>query len=116
MTGFREFTSRTQMEAAGWKISSSDSECRNCGAQIYWSKSPRQKNVALDAGACTMHFRTCSNGGAPVQQSSKPLASASGTAPTAQDFMALRESLDELAQATRALCSLLRARAEAATK
>jgi hypothetical protein len=113
MTGFREYTSRSEMERAGWKISSSDSECRNCGQQITWSKSPRQKNVALDAGACTMHFRTCSTGGAPASNQTSAAPPLRGNAlatsmQTASDFMALRESLDECAQAVRALCSLLR--------
>lgn len=66
MTGFREFTSRSEMESSGWKISSSDTTCNKCGEAVTWSKSPSNKSVLLDSGATTVHWRSCSNGGAPV--------------------------------------------------
>ena len=115
---FREYRTRAEMVTAGWSIASTESTCRNCGGSITWAKSPKGKSVPLDSNSVLLHFKSCSNGGAPPapapQTSSKPLARAYGAAPTASDFAALQQSMDELAQATRALCSLLRARAGAA--
>ncbi len=115
---FREYTSRSEMQQAGWTIASTNSECNRCGATITWSKSPKGKSVPLDANSTRLHFKTCSNGASaplPGQPPAGNLAPASPP-PTGSDFMALREALDECAQAVRALCGLLRARTEAAHK
>ena len=112
---FREYRSREEMVAAGWTIASTESTCRNCQGSITWAKSPKGKSLPLDSGSVLLHFKSCSNGGAPVPQqtSSKSLAPASGPALSGSDFAALQESLDECAQAVRELCRILRARAEA---
>ena len=121
MTGFREYRTRQEMTEHGWKINPLNSECRNCGAEITWATSPNGKKLPLDVNSTSAHFKSCSNGGAPesAPASSRPSApplranNVVPSAPTAADFNALRESIDELAQATRAMCSLLRSRAEA---
>src|SRR6266498_5162068 len=100
------------MVSRGWKISSSDGECRKCHAAITWSESPNGKKVPLDINSTQLHFKSCSNGGAPVPSSG---ATTTTTTPTTNtnETAVLRESLDECAQAVRELCHILRARAEA---
>lgn len=97
---FREYRNREEMVAAGWSVASTESTCRNCQGSITWAKSPRGKSVPLDSGKTSLHFKTCSNGGAPTTSSAESAL--------------LRESLDECAQAVRELCRILRARAEGA--
>jgi hypothetical protein len=115
---YREYRNREEMVSAGWSIASTESTCRNCGGSISWAKSPKGKSVPLDSNSTRLHFKSC-NGVAPSPAPTRPAAAdSSPPRPTAggNEMAELREALDECAQAVRALCSLLRARAEAASK
>ena len=109
MTGYREYRNRDDMREHGWKIDGSSKECNRCGSEINWATSPKGKKVPLDANSTVLHFKTCSGqSSAPGNVTNQPEAP--------NESAALRESLDECAQAVRELCRILRARTEAASK
>jgi hypothetical protein len=106
---FREYTSRSEMERAGWSIASTESTCRNCQASITWAKSPKGKSVPLDSNSTKLHFKSCTG---DSSTSPKVVRSQPETVFAGESAL-LRESLDECAQAVRELCRILRARGEA---
>jgi hypothetical protein len=58
---YRVYKSRAEMTEAGWRFSSEPqiTQCRNCHAPVEWSRSPRDRNVPLNAGTCVVHFESC---------------------------------------------------------
>src|SRR5438045_3488095 len=98
---FREYRNRQEMVARGWTIASRDGECRNCHAAITWTESPNGKKVPLDVNSTVLHFKSCSNGGAPAPSSSRMTTAPAPTTATTKtnETTGLRESLDECAQA-----------------
>jgi hypothetical protein len=116
MTGYREYRTRQEMMEHGWKINPLNSECRNCHGEITWATSPKGKKLPLDVNSTSLHFKSCtgdsSEGSSNVRQTQSGTPLRNRNIPS-NDIAALRESLDECAQAVRELCRILRARTEA---
>lgn len=113
---YREYRTRQEMVEHGWKINPLNSECRNCHAEITWSTSPRGKKVPLDVNSTELHFKSCSNSqqSKSIQTANSGRNSVAPNSSASDESAALREALDECAQAVRELCRILRARAEGA--
>src|SRR3954466_4233077 len=60
-------------------MTKADSNCRNCRAAITWAKSPNGTSVPLDARSTQLHFKSCSNGGAPTSSPPTPAPSSRST-------------------------------------
>jgi hypothetical protein len=118
-------TTVENMERKGWEFSDGESECRSCGATIFWGTNPDNgKNVSFDIDGRGMrtanyHFKNCSgNANAPRPAASLPSPNRdtrrsnyqpAGAAPAAADTHSLQESVDDLSTAVRALCGLMQA-------
>jgi hypothetical protein len=114
MTGYREYRSQQEMREHGWTVETSTKICNRCGGEIVWATSRNGKKIPLDANSTALHVKSCS-GQLLAPSNGKPEALRNHSMP-ANESAALRESLDECAQAVRELCRILRARAEAVSK
>jgi hypothetical protein len=128
---FKVYRNREQMEKDGWLFDGDGQpkECRECGAEIEWAKSPRDKNVSIDYGLTTVHFVHCGKvgvrRGSEVESPNRarddrrgsavaPLRDGPGryeqpAAPAADADHDLREAVNDLAHAVRSNTSAIMA-------
>ena len=124
---YKHYSSRAAMTRDGWTFSSEPkvASCRECGADVEWCQTPRGKNVPINAHTCVIHWETCErSGSAPAQTSTGTAAPARAAAPSSvpqpqaqpqpqpsnagsPGALALKQSMDELTVAVRALTSLI---------
>jgi hypothetical protein len=119
---FKTYRNRAEMERDGWIFDGDGQpkDCRECGQEIEWAKSPRDKNVSIDYGTTVVHFPHCGksalrrgseveppNRGRDLRRANQPAAE---SAPADHD---LKESLDDLASAVRANTAVLQAALQA---
>jgi single-stranded DNA-binding protein len=123
---YKQYASRSQMERDGWQFPGEFAECRSCAAEIEWAKSPKGKSIPMDPDSTASHFSTCpnanerSNGQSKPAQQSRPASSTSQSRPSApattqvasSNAAALKESMDELTVAVRALTRVMTERAK----
>jgi hypothetical protein len=67
---YKIYRNRREMAEAGWQFAAQPElvQCRDCDSQIEWARSPRGKNVPVNANSCTVHFSTCGQN-APLNSS-----------------------------------------------
>jgi hypothetical protein len=123
---YKQYASRSLMERDGWQFPGEFAECRSCSAEIEWAKSPKGKSIPMDPDSTVSHFSTCANadqrtngqskpsqqsrtGAQPAQSRSAPQAATQGGSPNAAG---LKQSMDELTVAVRALTRVITERAK----
>jgi hypothetical protein len=107
---YKTYRNRREMAEAGWQFAAQPEivQCRDCDSQIEWARSPRGKNVPVNANSCTVHFSTCGqsapqNSPAPARPPAPPPPPAAPAAPAA-----LVEALRDHTAAIRELSSVIR--------
>src|SRR5438309_9682148 len=135
--GYKQYSTRAEMTRDGWKFSHEPelANCRQCGTGIEWAKSPKGKSMPFDPGSTAVHFDTCgkSNGKTAPQSQNQQLSPSvpvgtngqllvrmdrklNQTAPQQSTSAAvLKQSVDELTIAIRALIQLVAVKRRAVT-